>query len=526
MSGTRALTRFMLRRERRGLPIWVVTVGLLFMIQSVQSQGYYGTPAELGALRATVAGNAALVATGGPLENLATVGGEVMFEVLAYLAVVAALMNVFLVGRHTRGDEEAGRTELIRAAQVSRRAPLLASLATAAIADAALGGLLVAVGIGTGLPVTGSVVLGLAMATTGLFWAALTALAAQVLETARGVYGAVAALVGVAYGLRAAGDVGDGTLSWLSPVGWVQRAFPYTQDRWWVVLVPLGAGAALAAGALVLLERRDLGAGLIASRPGPAGASWPLRSPLGLAWRLQRVGVVGWTTGGLAAGVVYGSLTESIQAFVDDNPDIAEFLPGGGEDVVDSYLAVTLSVVALLAAASGVVAMLRTRGEEASGRAETVLATATSRTRWAGAHLAVALAGSVLVLVAGGTGAGVAYAASTGDPGQVERLMVAALVHVPAAWVLVGVAALGVGLWPRAASAVAWTVFAVTAAVLLLGDSLRLPPWLTDLSPLAATPQAPFEDVSAGPLAVLLGIAALMVAVAARGLQRRDVRTG
>jgi len=46
------------------------------------------------------------------------------------------LMGMFLVGRHTRADEEDGRTELLRATVVGRNAPVTAALlvATAAVA--------------------------------------------------------------------------------------------------------------------------------------------------------------------------------------------------------------------------------------------------------------------------------------------------------------------------------------------------------------------------------------------------------
>ena len=40
-------------------------------------------------------------------------------------------MGMFLVGRHTRADEEAGRTELVRATVVGRNAPVTAALVVA-----------------------------------------------------------------------------------------------------------------------------------------------------------------------------------------------------------------------------------------------------------------------------------------------------------------------------------------------------------------------------------------------------------
>jgi hypothetical protein len=70
----------------------------------------------------------------GPTRLLDTIGGEVVFEIFWFVAILGALMNMFLIGWHTRADEESGRAELIRSARVSRHAPLAAALGLALIA--------------------------------------------------------------------------------------------------------------------------------------------------------------------------------------------------------------------------------------------------------------------------------------------------------------------------------------------------------------------------------------------------------
>ena len=93
----------------------------------------------------------------------------------------------------------------------------------------------------------------------------------------------------LAYLLRAVGDAGAGAswLTWVSPLGWVEQMRPYAGPA--VVAAAVGAAVtvALAAAAAVLAGRRDLGAGLLPAGPGGPAAGW-LRSPLALAWRLQR----------------------------------------------------------------------------------------------------------------------------------------------------------------------------------------------------------------------------------------------
>ncbi|MBF9132587.1 ABC transporter permease [Plantactinospora sp. S1510] len=517
------LLRFMLRRERFALPCWLLGVTLLVLIQSTQSQRLYDSAEDLAKLRQSIGGNTAVIAMSGPTRLLNTIGGEVVFEIFAFTCIVLALMNMFLVGRHTRADEESGRAELVRSARVGRRATLAAALALAGLANLAAGLLAFAAVAGTGLPIAGSALFGAAFAAVGMTFAAMTAVAVQVFENTRPAYGAVALALGAAYVLRAAGDVGNGTLSWLSPIGWGQRTFPYVDDRWWPLAIPVAVTAVLGAAAMALLERRDFATGLVRPRPGPATASAMLGSPLGLAWRLQRASLGGWAAGLFLLGAAYGSIGDSIEQYVADNPEVAEFLPGGAADIVNSYLALTAMTLALTAAAYAAVAALRARGEETAGRTEPVLATATSRAGWLASHLTVAAIGSALVLTAAGLGEGLAYGLTVSDAGQIPRLIGVALGYLPALWVVTAVAVLGIGWVPRAAAGLAWTAFGYCAVVALFADSFDIPGWAQRGSPFAHTPRAPLDPVSPAPLLVLGAVAVALAVGGYAGLRRRDV---
>jgi ABC-2 type transport system permease protein len=329
-------------------------------------------------------------------------------------------------------------------------------------------------------------------------------------------------VLGGSFLVRAAGDVGDGTLSWLSPIGWTQAVRPYAGDRWWPLLISLAATALLVAVAVALLRRRDEGAGLLAARPGAPRASAALVQPLGFALRLHRGALAGWTTGLFLAGVSIGLTGRDAESLVGDGDEIERLLGRSGADLVDAYFAVSLLMLALIAAGFAVQAALRPRGEETAGRAEPLLATGLSRGRWTASHLAIALGGSVLVLGACGAGAGVADALAAGDAGQLPRLLGAALAAVPAVWVLVGVAALVFGLVPRATGAV-WGALAACFLLGLLGPLLSLPGWLTALSPFEHVPRLPADDFALAPLLWLTAIAALLVAAGLAAFRRRDV---
>jgi putative exporter of polyketide antibiotics len=113
----------------------------------------------------------------------------------AYGAVVAGLMSMLLVGRHTRQEEETGRGELVRAGSVGALAPTASAVLVALAANVALGPLVVLGLVGYGLSVSGSLALGLALATTGWVFTAVTVVAVQATVTTRATYALTGAVI-------------------------------------------------------------------------------------------------------------------------------------------------------------------------------------------------------------------------------------------------------------------------------------------------------------------------------------------
>jgi ABC-2 type transport system permease protein len=527
VTGTGALFRFALRRDRLRLPVWVAVGTFMVVLQSVSSQSIYGSAADLAAYRASVGSNAATIALAGPPVGLDTVAGAVAFEISATVMVIAALMAMFTVARHTRSDEEAGRTELVRAARVGRHAPLLAAVLLSALACVVLALAIGAATTATGLPVAGSFLLGAAIGACGLVFTGITAAAAQVAGHTRPVYGIVGALLAVFFVLRAIGDIEGNWVVWTSPIGWAQATHPFSDDRLWPLALCVVAAGALVAAAFALLDHRDLGAGLVQPRPGRATAPRGLGSPLGLAVRLHRGAFVAWATGLALLGVVYGALAESVETLIGENEQALQIF--GNPDVdrlVDAYLGTTFSVTALLAAAYAVSTVLRARSEESGERAEPVLATATSRGAWLGSHLSVALVGSALAMAASGVTTGLVRAAQVGEGAALGRMLGSALAYVPAVWVIAGVAVALFGLLPRLATALSWTALGLFLLITMFARSFDWPDWVINLSPVSWVPMQPLEPWTAGSALGLLAVAAALVLAGFAGFRRRDLAVG
>jgi ABC-2 type transport system permease protein len=523
LTGTGALIRLILRRDRIRISIWVVSIAVLVFLTVVGVKSVFPTQASIDQAAAATQHNAGAIAFNGPAQGLDTLGGQIAFQVGALGMVVVALMSFFMIGRLTRGDEEAGRLELVRSLPVGLHAPALAALIVVTAMNAAVGVLSSATLIAEGLPAAGSLVLGASFTAVGLFFIAVALAAAQVTENTRVVYGSSGALLGLAYVLRIVGDIGDGTVSWFSPIGLAQKARPFAGERWWPLLALLAVAVALTALAFRLAVWRDLGAGLVAPRPGPSVAAPGLGHPLGLAMRLQRGALLGWGAGVLVTGIAYGWIAPTIDSFVANNKAFARMLASAGAgSLTDTYFATSLRIMALVASGFAIQSALRLRGEESALRAESVLATPVSRWRWAASHLVIGLAGSVGLMAVAGLGTGVAYALAGGQWSSVPRLLGAAVVYSPALWLMVGLTMIVFGFAPRWVDIV-WGILAACFVIGLLGVVLRLPDWVQKLSPFERTPALPADPISLAPLVALTALAAVLLLGGLGGLRRRDI---
>jgi polyether ionophore transport system permease protein len=523
LTGTASLARFALRRDRIRIVIWLAAITATVIGTVASVKGLYPTAADLRQAALASEGNAAAIAFNGPAQGLDTIGGQVAFQVGSFGLVIVALMSILMIGRLTRGEEEAGRLELLRSLPIGPHAPTTAAMLTAAGMDVAVGALVALALVALGLPATGSVVFGLAFASLGFFFAAVTLVTAQISENTRVTYGMAGAVLGAAFVVRAIGDIGDGTLSWLSPIGWAQKTRPFAGDVWWPFALLIAATAAMVALAAALSRRRDVGAGLVAPTPGRARAARSLGRPEGLAVRLQRGGVIGWSVGILLTGIAYGSIADSINDFVKDNQALTDIIATrGGADVADSYLAMSFRILALVGAGFAILSALRVRSEETAQHAEQILATSVSRRRWAASHLLVAFAGTLVVLLVAGLSVGISDALVSGDGSVIPKALGGALVYAPAIWVFVGLTMALIGLVPRA-SAAAWGLLTVSFVIAMFGQLLDLPTWVEDVSPFQHVPQLPAADFTVVPLVVLLAIAGGLTAAGLAGLDRRDI---
>lgn len=526
-NNTGNLIRFILRRDRFRLLIWLFSLSAITLLVAKSFTALYSTAGERQAIAETMRNPAmsAMVGRGYGLDNY-TNGAMMAHQMLLFTAIAVAIMSILFVARHTRAEEEDGRLELIRSLPTGR----LSSLSATIIVMFGINTLLALVtGFGLyalrieSIDLKGSLLYGAALGAIGIFFTAATAVFAQLAESSRGATGLSFILLGLAYLIRAAGDVGNEILSWFSPLGWVLSAEVYVNNYSWPILLTVGVAIILVILALYLNAIRDLAAGFLRSKRGREYASPFLQSPTGLMLRLQRTGLVTWAIGMYILGASYGSVLGDLEAFFEGNDMLEDLLtPIEGFSLTEQFIAMLMSIMAMFCTIPALLAMLKLVEEERKNRTEHLLSRAVSRTRLIGSsYLAstiiafVMLSLTVLGLWSAGVitmESGIAFSALYG----------AAIVYLPAMLVMIGVAMLFVGYVPKLKGFV-WIYLLYSFVVVYLGGLFQFPEWLSKLTPFGHIPQLPVEDLDFMKISILTMIAIGLMIVGIIGYNRRDI---
>lgn len=525
-TGTGALIRFVLRRDRLRLTVWTLALVGTVVATVPTLDDMFSTDAQRQA-RAALMETPTGVVFGGPGYGLDDyqLGPMVVNELTMSVLIALAVMSVLHVVRHTRAEEESGRAELLRASVLGTSAQMTAALVTISVVNLLIGGLTALAMTGNGLAVADSAAYGLGLALAGVSFGAVAAVCAQVTEHGRAAAGLAFLVTGVLFLSRVVGDMaeeGGNALSWLSPFAWVQQTRVFDDLRWWPLALYAVLVAVLFALAYALADRRDLGAGLVPSRPGPAGAGGLLNGVFALHLHQQRGAILAWTATVFLFALAFGSLATEVEGMLEENPDLLAVLGDSADDVTGGFLGTMSGYVLMAASAYAVMSVLRARGEETSGRAELTLSAAVGRVRWFGGALLVSVLSSAVIVVAGGVGMGLSASAALEDPSWTWTMTEAALAQLPVALLFAALTALLVGTAPRLTPLV-WAWLGYSLLVSLLGPMLGLDDRLLDLSAFGLLPRLPADEFDAVPVAVALGAALAANAVALAGFRRRDL---
>jgi ABC-2 type transport system permease protein len=526
LSGTWQIVRFYLRSDRIKLPAWVLGITVTVAYYTNALPVLFGSEEELKSASSFLTGPIGAV-FGGPgygAENL-TLESFFVGEYGLYVMAGAALMSFLLVSRHTRFEEQTGRSELVLAGPVGRDAPLTATMVVVVIGNVGVSILIPLVMISKGYAAPDSFLFGVGVGAVGLAFAGVATITAQVTEHSRAASGLGGAALGAAFLVRAAGDLmkdHGSLLSWFSPLAWSQQTRPFANGRWWPLFLSLAFVGVTVWIGFRLARRRDYGAGLIRTKPGSPRAAAYLDSPLALAFRLHRAAIAGWGVALFVAGFAYGVITKRVvDGLADLSQDMLSIFGGPG-NLVDGYLAAMAVFEAVLVGVFVVLGIQSVRSEEVAGRVEPVLATATDRRTWFGANLLVIAGAAVGLLVATGVGTALGATIGTGEVKYLWLVVLGHLAYAPALFLILAAAALMFGVMPRSIPA-AWVFVFYGMVIGFFAPLLNLPQWAMDLSPLDHISRIPGEGIAWLPVITLTILAAVVTAAGVAAFRRRDL---
>lgn len=525
-TGFGIMVRFILRRNWLRMLIWLVVLAGMVVLVIDSQRELFPTQADRDAY-ALVANTPAIAALTGLPYAAGTLGGILNIKLWMTMAIALSFAVIFLVTRNGRAEEEAGRTELLRAGVLGNHAYSLANW-TVFSAFAILVGLASAgAAISQELPVDGALTMGASFAATALVFLGVSAVAGQLTRTSGGANGLASTVLGISYLVRAVADVqGEGEnaswLAWLSPIGWAQQSRSYGDNNWWPLLLCVGAAVILLVVALALERGRDLGAGLIPERVGPRSATAALRTQTGLTIRLQRGSIIGWSVGIVVFAMFFGGVATAMADLLSGDSPIAQAFLGGSKNILDGLLGFFLMANALLVAAFVLQSADSIRAAESKGRTEMQWSSAISRIRWAAARMVVPAVWSLGLLAVSGAAIGATFGAAVGQPDQAWRFLGASVAYWPSALLVIGVVVLCAAVIPRAAAAVTWALYAVAVVLSMFGDLFGLPDWVIKNTPFTAIPRLGM-DFTVLPLVVVTALAVIAGGIGLWVLRNRDM---
>ena len=557
------LAKFMIRQERVNSTVWILSM-VLFNFAILLLMGLLLMPEAADRLEfMAMLENPALLAMVGPLYSMdvTTMGALYTMMMFVFVAIAVGIMNIFLIVRHTRADEEAGRYEVLRSLPCGRLANVNAAMLTALIVNTVMA-VLFAITMWIGMAMVndpmgfGAALLwGITLGIVGLAFAAVAALFSQLSSNSRGASGYSFFVLGLFYFLRAGADMDRDRMDFLayfSPLGLASRTWVYVNNIWWPILIILGMAAIFTALAYWMCSIRDIDQGLIPARPGSATGGWLLKSPLGLNVRLMRASIIVWVIVLFVVGFSYSTVLEDIDSFVAGNEMYRQMLlaPTGLLDQIDIDQMSTADIAAqmnavLNMAGFNIVQMfanmigfmmafmslvpvllfvLKARAEERAIRAEIIFATPASRTRYLLGFVIISFVSAALMQVAHAVGLYTIVPSVLANPADLPLsfLLQSALLYVPALWVMSGLAVLLIGLFPKKAGWI-WAYYGFSLFAMMYGRMIPEIDWVANLTPFGWVPQLPVDDIS-WPVIVVMSV--IGIGFAAAGMffySKRDI---
>lgn len=519
--GTGRLIRLALRQNRILRIIWLILPALIAVGTIASYSSMFSTQQQLLDFINESVSNPVVIGMHGHVLA-ATLAGLTAWKIKVLILLIVGIINIIVVIKLTRSEEESGRFELLGSTVVGRQSHLASALIAAFGTDLIMG-LLITLGLSASLPLPGSIAMGLMLALSGCLFATMAGIAAQLADGARAASSiAISAFAAMfIFSFLNNTNLESGSMLLFTPFSWFFAIRPFAGDHFWYFILILCYMLAFTVVAFILSSKRDVGAGIFHSRPGRGQASPGFKSVFALSWRIQRGMLISWAVGLGIFGLGIGSANQTVIKMFNENSAMADWVQEyGGPN--EAFLALVLFVIAIFASAYVLIAVLRLRSEEIHMRAEPLLSASVDRVKWAVSHIIIAILGSIIIMGVIGITSGLSSGYIAGDvAGELSKTMSASLTKLPSIWVMAGIAVLLFGLLPKIATGLSWAVFGTFLMIQLIWELGQVSQTIYNFSPFAYV--YPNHSITAIPIIILTMIAGALTASGLVGFRHREI---
>ncbi len=471
----------------------------------------------------------------GTPHAIETVGGFVSWRSLGMLILIGSIWGLMLATRLFRGEEQAGRTELMLAGKTTLRKIALQ-------VSSAIGILLIVIFViltiatiasaaykQTGISVASNAFFALSLVVCIAIFASLGSVMSQLFATRAQALRASAVVFGMFFLMRglAASVSSLGWMATFSPLGWIENLQPLTGSHWqW--LIP---SITLIVVSLVLswwlAGRRDVGASIIGDSEQAEPKLGLLRNMTTFNIRLMKGPLLGWLAGISFMAVIFGTVAKSAgDAFNSSNfvQNILGRLTQSSNFGVETYYGFIFLIftLVLLLMVAGMLASMRE--EEAEGYTDNILVRPIGRLSFISSKTALFVVGilifSLVTAVAGWFG-GISQHADI----SLYKLLLASINMIAAGFVIVGFGLAIYGLKPRLTAVVLYSFIGWAFIIEMLGSILNLNHYILDTSLLHHLPLAPAVSMKWSVIGVYICIGIVLGTIGFVGFSKRDIQT-
>lgn len=529
------IARFVAKRTFKSATLWAFVFGLYAVSKTVGFVKAYKTPAAREALTHSLSNNAGINALIGTPHDIGTVNGYANWVVLGTITLIASVWALLLATKYFRGDEEAGRTEVLltsrttaRQAAVNTFLGLSVSLVLMYFITAII---FIAIGKvqGVGYNTQNALFFALASVCAAALFMAIGAFTSQLMPTRTRASTIAAVIFGLSFILRAIAD--STSARWLltvTPLGWVERLQPLVGSRpiW---LVPIfGATFIFGLAAVLIAGKRDLGESVFADHDTAAPRTALLNAPYAVAIRLTRASTIGWLVAVVAMSWLYGSLTKTVvQALTGTqsksfNKTLGKLTQSAHLSIATVFLGAIFLILMAVVMAYVASAAGKVREAEAEGYVDNFLVQPVGRLRWLGGRILIITVFSLVICLGASLGiwAGVA-SQHMGIP--IHLLLEAGLNMAAPVLFTLGASVLALGLVPRLTTVVAYSVLGWSFLISLVASGTNISHWVLDTSVLHQVTLAPAVNPNWTVDAVLVGIGLVCCLLGMFAFNTRDL---